>query len=214
MELYRHKSGRLFRQLFPRFLWFKPKNHSKIVYLTFDDGPTAGVTDFVLDTLAQYDAQATFFCIGKNIREEPRIFERIWQQGHRIGNHTENHLNGWRSTTSLYLKNVIRCKEAIQTYYPEIQNQKKLFRPPYGRLKRQQANVILKQYQIVMWDVLTGDFDRNLQPQACLQNTIKHSESGSIVVFHDSLKAEKNLRYTLPRYLDFLQSEGYETALL
>jgi peptidoglycan/xylan/chitin deacetylase (PgdA/CDA1 family) len=189
------------RCLYPAFTWYKPTDQ-KVIYLTFDDGPIPDVTEWVIETLKSFHAKGTFFCVGDNIRKHPQVFAQIKAEGHATGNHTFNHLNGWKTQTGQYLENIATCQQFL--------NEKpSLFRPPYGRVSRKQAAALQPDYQIIMWDVLSGDFDRKLSPELCLRNTIKHTENGSIVVFHDSLKAETNLRYVLPHYLAHFSSLGY-----
>ena len=202
--MYFHKTGLLFRLFYPTFMWEKPTNR-KIIHLTFDDGPIPGVTDFVLETLAQYQAKATFFCVGDNAARNPEVYRRVVEHGHEVGNHTFNHLNGWKTPTDKYLSNVEQCRQVMG-----LQDENLLFRPPYGRISREQAAQVSKGYRIVMWDVLTGDFDRQLAPEKCLQRSLKYTQKGSIVIFHDSLKAERNLRHVLPRYLAHFTGEGYK----
>lgn len=187
--------------MYPSFVWSKP-TAEKIIYLTFDDGPIPGVTEWVLDQLTQYQAKATFFCVGDNIRKHPAVYEQTLRQGHSVGNHTFNHLNGWQTETDAYLENFRQFEQTVP-------RQVHLFRPPYGRITRRQARIIRQTHQIVMWDVLSGDFDPKLDANVCLQQSIRHSGKGSIIVFHDSLKAQKNLLYVLPRYLTHFAAQGY-----
>lgn len=205
--MYFHKTNFLFRLFYPHFLWIKPPD-KKVIYLTFDDGPIPGVTQFVLDALDQYGAKATFFCVGDNVAKHPTVYQQILFAGHAVGNHTFNHLNGWKTDAHSYLSNVEQCSKAMNL------PQRALFRPPYGRVTKEQQQSILREYQVVMWDVLTGDFDRNLLPEKCLKKSIKYTEDGSIVIFHDSLKAEQNLRYVLPRYLEHFAKQGYRFEAL
>ncbi|WP_026999951.1 polysaccharide deacetylase family protein [Eisenibacter elegans] len=184
----------------------------KTVFLTFDDGPIPEVTPWVLDTLATYQAQATFFCVGDNIHKHPEVFEAVCAAGHRVGNHTYNHLNGWKTPLEVYRQNVTQCAEVLTL--PNAVAQKPLFRPPYGRLTQAQFRALEGQYRIVMWDVLTHDYDRRLAPERCLQKALQYTTHGSIVVFHDSLKAAPNLRAVLPAYLAQLSAEGYRFAAL
>lgn len=172
----------------------------KDLYLTFDDGPIHGPTDFVLDTLRSFNAKGTFFCIGDNIRKHPDQFRKIIDAGHTAGNHTFNHLNGWRTSNEQYIRNIHDCQHLI--------GNGNLFRPPFGRIKKSQIS-LLKDHKIVMWDVLTFDYDRSLNEDKCLRGSIAGARSGSIVVFHDSIKAEKNLTYVLPRFLEHCASKGY-----
>jgi peptidoglycan/xylan/chitin deacetylase (PgdA/CDA1 family) len=183
----------------PDALWKIPTTED-IIYLTFDDGPIPEVTPFVLDELEKVGAKATFFCIGDNIRKHPDIFQEIIKRGHLIGNHTHNHLNGWKSSPKSYITNVVKCNSMYKT---------NLFRPPYGRLSLVQYRALRKHFRVVFWTVLSGDFDKKLSPEQCLSNCIQYTEKGSIVVFHDSLKAFKNLEYTLPRFLQHFKEKKF-----
>ena len=192
------------KKIYRHRLW-QVATKEKILYLTFDDGPHPVVTPFVLDELKKHHAKATFFCIGKNVIDYPFIYKRIIDEGHSVGNHTQQHLNGWKTNSKTYLSDVALAAKNIQT---------NLFRPPYGRLKSMQAKGINdamknKLAKIVMWDVLSGDFDELLSNEQCLNNVIHHTKCGSIVVFHDSDKAFSRLQYTLPKTLDFFSSKGY-----
>jgi len=200
-------------------------NDKNIVYLTFDDGPTPQATPWVLDLLKEYQAKATFFCIGDNIKKHPNIFRRLISEGHSVGNHTYHHLNGWRTKTEAYIDNCEKFNEILNCYTelveatyqndkPEIQNQKStiknLFRPPFGKLTTKQSNILQKKgYKIIMWDVLSADFDLNISKEKCLKNVLKNLQQGSIVVFHDSLKSEEKLSYVLPKVLEYIKNEGY-----
>ncbi len=208
-----HKTNFLMRAFYPDFVW-KVKSAEKAIYLTFDDGPIPEVTEFVLDELAKFQAKATFFCIGDNIKKHPDVFKKVISQGHSIGNHTFNHLKGWKTEDELYLQNFQQCEAIIETsdYYSLAQNTvlaKKKFRPPYGRIKKSQATDILPSHDIIMWDVLSGDFSKDLSPEKVLQKTIRYTESGSIVLFHDSIKANKNMSYALPRVLSHFSEKGF-----
>ncbi|WP_374755016.1 polysaccharide deacetylase family protein [Arsenicibacter rosenii] len=196
-----HKSNCLLRTIYPDF-WWKSDDSEPVIYLTFDDGPIPEVTEFVLEQLDKYAAQATFFCIGDNVRKHREIFYKVIEAGHYIGNHTFNHLNGWKNEDVTYLENIQRCQQEIGFDTP-------FFRPPYGRIKKSQAAQLLDHYAVVMWDVLTGDFDQSMTPETCLRKTIQYTEPGSIVVFHDSWKAWPNMRYTLPRMLSHFAERGY-----
>lgn len=194
------KTPWVLKQFYKKRIWAYPKGKN-CVYLTFDDGPTPEVTYWVLDQLKKFDAKATFFCIGKNVKNHPAIYNRIIQEGHSVGNHTFNHLNGWKTTTSTYLANVAKASKYIPS---------KLFRPPYGRANFKQANKLQKSgYKIIMWDVLAMDWDQNLAPEKCYQNILKHTHDGSILVFHDSEKAFKNLQNILPDVLKELRRKGF-----
>ena len=183
----------------PTLTWKIPGVQNEI-FLTFDDGPHPAITPFVLDCLRQYNAKATFFCIGKNVQLYPHIFQQILDQGHRIGNHTHNHLNGWKTKDSDYFKNIILAKKYIDSNF---------FRPPYGRITRFQMQQLQPVFNIIMWDVLSGDFDINLSPQKCLQNVVSNTSPGSIIVFHDSEKAFPRVKYALPKSLNFFAEKGY-----
>jgi peptidoglycan-N-acetylglucosamine deacetylase len=215
MKLYWHKTAWLIQKLFPKLLW-KRSIHDKIIYLTFDDGPIPDVTEFVLAELEKYNAQATFFCVGDNIRKHPQVFRKLIENGHRIGNHTFNHYDAWRTETQKYLKNVAQCQEIIENHLPEtlVLNEKKLFRPPYGKINYRLFRNLSSDYNVVMWDVLSGDFDTVLSAEKCLEKTLKNTVNGSVVVFHDSIKAQKNLRYVLPRYLAYFSEKGYRFECL
>src|SRR5258708_4494719 len=205
--MYPVKTPWLVKQFYPNLLWNQSRDQ-RCIYVTFDDGPIPIVTPFVLNILKQYNAKATFFCIGDNVRKYPDIFEQIKNQGHAVGNHTYNHLNGWKTDDKTYLDNFLKADELIGA---------KFFRPPYGRMKRSQIK-LLKQakpgLEIVMWSVLSGDFDVNLEPEKCLENVLKHTGSGDIVLFHDSLKAKERMEYTLPRAMEVLSKEGFEFRTL
>lgn len=218
--MYLVKSPLLLKWYYPSLLWNMPRT-DKVIYLTFDDGPIPNVTDFVLKTLKQFNAKATFFCIGDNIRKNPDVFQRVKDEGHAIGNHTFNHLKGWKTDDETYIQNALKCQKLTQT---------NLFRPPYGRIKKRQIAKLVTGYElsvvglnlhapkpvtnnpqlkIVMWDVLSGDFDVKLSPEKCYQNVIKNAENGSIVVFHDSLKAFERLEYALPKVLAYFLEKGF-----
>jgi peptidoglycan/xylan/chitin deacetylase (PgdA/CDA1 family) len=186
-------------------LW-KIQTSEKELYLTFDDGPVPGPTEFALDTLKSFNVKATFFCIGDNIRKHPDIFKKVIDAGHVTANHTFNHLNGWKTSAAIYADNVSKCQEQLSKSID-------LFRPPFGRIKRSQVSM-LREYKIVMWDVLTFDYDRSLDSEKCLNGSLKAVRPGSIIVFHDSLKAEKNLTYVLPKFIDNCLSDGYRFKVL
>jgi len=197
--MYLVKTPQFIQKLFPNFTWRIPTN-DKVIHLTFDDGPIPEVTPWVLEQLAQHDAKATFFCVGDNVRKHPEVLDMVRQAGHSLGNHTFNHLNGWLSDNMQYFLNVRRCAHALRS---------NLFRPPYGRLKPRQGDFLLRHYRIVMWDVLSGDFDPEITAEQCLQNVLENARRGSIVVFHDSLKAWEKLQYVLPMVLAHFTSNGY-----
>lgn len=169
------------------------------VFLTFDDGPVPEATPWVLDVLKNEGIKATFFCVGENVVKYPEIYQRIIDEGHAIGNHTNNHLNAWKTDAATYLSNIDRANEVIDS---------KLFRPPYGKLTPKLSKSIAADYDIVMWDVLSGDFDTNISKEKCLSNVISNSREGSIIVFHDSVKAIDKLKFVLPRVIKFFKEKG------
>ncbi|MFD0965223.1 polysaccharide deacetylase family protein [Pseudofulvibacter geojedonensis] len=196
------------KRLFANLTWDVSTNEKEI-YLTFDDGPTPEITKWVLDRLSEYNAKATFFCIGKNVAKHPEIAQNIIAHGHSIGNHTQNHTNCWKVSKSTYLNDVEEAQEIINS---KVLNQESinLFRPPYGKITSKRAKQLHKRgYKIIMWDVLSADFDQRINPEKCLQNVLKNTQKGSIVVFHDSIKAQKNLTYTLPKVLEHFSKKGY-----
>lgn len=197
------KMPRFIQRLYPERIWaFSRKKNA--IFLTFDDGPIPEVTPWVLDELKKNNAKATFFCIGENAKKYPALFERIIAEGHAVGNHTHNHLNGWKTNTSTYIANTLLADKVINS---------KLFRPPYGKITSKQAKALqAKGYKIVMWDIISYDYDANTSPEKCLQNVLKNIKPGSVVVFHDSLKAEKNLRYVLPKVLEYLKEKNLSPA--
>ena len=196
------KTPKWVKKLFTGSIWEMPQTQ-KAIYLTFDDGPHPLITPFVLDELNKYNAKASFFCIGKNVEENRAVFKRIIDEGHAIGNHTYDHLDGWKTANDDYLKNVLKAKEHIDSY---------LFRPPYGRITRNQQKDLTQldePFKIIMWSVLSGDFDERITPEHCCKNVLKNTKSGSVVVFHDSEKANERMRYALPRVLKYFSEKGY-----
>jgi peptidoglycan/xylan/chitin deacetylase (PgdA/CDA1 family) len=208
MNLLWVKTNKIVKELFSNYVWSISTTEPK-VYLTFDDGPTPEITEWVLEQLKQYNAKATFFCIGNNIEKHPEIFKKIIADGHSIGNHTFNHVKGWKTSNQTYFEEVDNCEKTIQNFSINS-TQTKLFRPPYGKIKLYQSKVLRKKgYKIIMWDVLSVDFDRNISPEKCLSNVTENIANGSILVFHDSTKAFPNLEYALPKTLDFLKNKGF-----
>jgi peptidoglycan/xylan/chitin deacetylase (PgdA/CDA1 family) len=200
------KTNKLIKLIFSNYVW-DISTVEKKVYLTFDDGPTPEITAWVLNQLKEFNAKATFFCIGENIQKYPEIFDSILTNGHTIGNHTFNHHDGWKTKTSDYIENVLLCKEVIRK---QTTDNTQLFRPPYGKIRKSQANLLRKNgYKIIMWDVLSADFDASISPEKCLHNVIRNTQPGSIIVFHDSEKSHKNLVFTLPKFLTFLKQNNY-----
>ena len=204
LMLYLVKTPWWLKKWYGGLVWDIPATgDDKVLYLTFDDGPHPVATPFVLDILARYGAKGTFFCIGKNVQEHPQIYRRILEEGHRVGNHTQHHLNGWKTSDAAYLNDIRQASHYIDSY---------LFRPPYGRISAFQASLLRQApfgYQIIMWDVLSADFDRALRPEKCARNVIRHARPGSIVVFHDSEKAFPRLEAALPSVLEHFIKKGY-----
>ena len=192
------------RKYFYELVWNIPTDE-KIIYLTFDDVPIPEVTPWVLQTLQQYNAQATFFCVGDNANRYPHIFEQLKNSHHTVANHTNNHLNGWHTRDKDYFKNISKANLTIQS---------KFFRPPYGRITHTQIHVIKKHYKIIMWDVLSKDYNTTLTGEQCFQNVITHAKPGSIVVFHDSVKAKERLQYALPKVLKYYSDLGYRFKVI
>jgi peptidoglycan/xylan/chitin deacetylase (PgdA/CDA1 family) len=195
------------RALYPSLVW-RIKGSDKTIYLTFDDGPHPTATPFVLDELKKYNAKASFFCIGKNVAEHPAIYQRIIDEGHAVGNHTYHHLNGWKTSDEVYLGDIKKAAALIDS---------PLFRPPYGRIKRSQLKKLqtpsrefgTRLQTVVMWDVLSADFDTNLTADACSGYVLYHTKPGSIVLFHDSEKAFPRMKEALPKMLEYFTREGY-----
>ncbi len=198
-------------RLFPKRIWAYP-TQTNAVYLTFDDGPIPQVSPWVLQQLKTFKAKATFFCIGDNVQKYPDVFQKVLDEGHVIGNHTFHHYNGWKTSNTSYIKDVSACCEVFKAHHLAFVG---LFRPPYGRITSSQADAIQKQgYTIIMWSVLSKDYDINVSKQACLRNVLKHIKPGSIIVFHDSLKAFKNLKYVLPKVLEHCDQQGWKCQSL
>jgi peptidoglycan/xylan/chitin deacetylase (PgdA/CDA1 family) len=210
MKPYLIKTPSLLKFLFKHWIWsFSSKN--KNLYLTFDDGPTPEITNWVLNELAKHEAKATFFCIGKNIASYPKIYQKIIANNHAVGNHTFNHLNGFKTETKTYLENIAEFNILINEHPELTQKNSKLFRPPYGKINFSQAKQIRKKgYKIIMWDVLSADFDTTISAEKCLENVIRNTSNGSIIVFHDSIKAKEKLQYILPQILEYYTKKGYK----
>ncbi|MCR9285864.1 polysaccharide deacetylase family protein [Saprospiraceae bacterium] len=202
--MYLVKTPRFIQRLFPNYTWKVPTSE-KVLYITFDDGPIPQVTPWVLDQLKTYNAKATFFCVGENVQKHRAIFEEVIANGHSVGNHTFNHLNGWGTDNIPYFHNVRRCAQLVKS---------ELFRPPYGRLMPKQTQFLQRHYRIIMWDILSGDFDENLSKEQCLSNVMDHVENGSVIVFHDSLKAKDKLEFVLPQVLAYYAQQGYSFEAL
>ncbi|GAA4434705.1 polysaccharide deacetylase family protein [Ravibacter arvi] len=206
MKFFVHRSPLVLKWWLSEYLW-KVDTQERVIYLTFDDGPIPVVTEYVLKQLAAFSAKATFFCIGDNVRKHPQVFQELKSQGHSIGNHTFNHLNGWKTETDRYLENIKMCQDILET-------ETRLFRPPYGRMTRAQFRSLPAGSRVVMWDVLTGDFSREIVPEKATATCIRHSGPGTIMLLHDSLKAEMNLRFMLPRVLAHFSEKGYRFEAL
>lgn len=195
----------LYRLLFPEAIWRVKHKNRKVVYLTFDDGPVPEVTPWVLDLLDSYDIKATFFLVGDNVRRSPELFKEIKRRGHSWGNHTMHHLQGMKVNTMEYLRDLTEADRLIGSV---------LFRPPHGLLRWKQASIIKTHYNIVMYDLVTRDYSKKLNPDQVLENVKHYTRNGSIIVFHDSLKAERNLREALPKAIEWLKNHGYEFCRL
>jgi peptidoglycan/xylan/chitin deacetylase (PgdA/CDA1 family) len=193
----------LLRKVFSRCIWRMPDTE-KNVYLTFDDGPVPVITEWVLDLLKLENIKATFFCVGENVEKHPEIYARILREGHAVGNHTFNHIKGLSTSNPQYYKNVQQCRKYIQS---------DLFRPPYGQLKTSQQDRLSRQYQIIMWDVLSYDYSSAVSPERCLENVTKNVRNGSIIVFHDSVKAFPNLESALPKSIAYMKENGFSFSL-
>lgn len=189
---------------FPDVLWHMPRDGKKI-YLTFDDGPTPVITPFVLEQLDEFNAKASFFCLGSQVEKHPELFSQIKERGHLVGNHSYSHPNGWNTLKKKYVADVEKASRIIDSPF---------FRPPYGKIKPSQVKALKGEYTIVMWDVLSGDFHSKIKPLQCLKNIKMYTKPGSVIVFHDTKKAEKNLRYTLARILKFYSKQGFEFCSL
>ncbi|HKK88862.1 MAG TPA: polysaccharide deacetylase family protein [Saprospiraceae bacterium] len=200
MHIYPVKTPLWVQKLIPSALWHFPRNEN-VLYLSFDDGPSPQLTPWILETLEKWKAKATFFCVGENINKYPQLYQEITELGHTIGNHSYNHLNGWLTNDKSYFQNI--ALNASQTG-------SKLYRPPYGRMKPSQIRHLKKRYQLVYWDVLSGDFDRDLSPEKCLKNILENARQGSIIVLHDNIKADKSLKYVLPRLLQHYAEKKWE----
>lgn len=196
---------RIFRFILGKHLVWQKKTSSKVIYLTFDDGPVPEVTTQVLDILDKYNWKATFFCVGENVKRNPELYQEIIRRGHKTGNHTFNHLKGFKTKSDLYIKNVTQASEYIKS---------DLFRPPHGQITPKQIKSLKNEFNIVMWDIITHDYNKNLNPQQVFENARNNTRSGSIVVFHDSVKAKINVLEALPKTIEYWKSNGFDYALL
>jgi peptidoglycan/xylan/chitin deacetylase (PgdA/CDA1 family) len=184
---------------FPSLIWHIPERE-KIVYLTFDDGPIPETTPWLLSMLKSFNAKATFFCVGENVKKYNYLYKRLLDEGHSVGNHTYNHLVGWKTDNQTYIENINKANNLINT---------NLFRPPHGLIKNSQLQLIKDDFKIVMWDVLSMDYDKSVSQEQCYRNVVNHAKPGSVIVFHDSIKAWENLKYALPKTLEYLSEKGY-----
>jgi peptidoglycan-N-acetylglucosamine deacetylase len=201
------KTPRWLQWLYPNYTW-KKNTTAKKIYLTFDDGPHPVHTIFVLDELRKINAKATFFCIGKNVELYPEVYSKIIAEGHTVANHTQNHVKGRSTNDNTYLENVLQASSVIES---------KFFRPPYGSIKNSQAKLLQAQspaFEIVMWTVLSADFDQNITKEKCLQNVMENTTNGSIVLFHDSKKAHERMCFALPKFLEHFNKEGFTFEVL
>lgn len=203
--MYFVKAPALLKKIYPdELLWSRESEDT--VYLTFDDGPHPVATPFVLNELAKFGAKATFFCIGKNVATYSDLYKKVLAAGHKVGNHSQDHLNGWKTNTEKYLENIQQASQLIQS---------DLFRPPYGRIRKKQADRIkAKGFTIVMWDVLCGDFDSSISPEKCWANIEQNIEPGSVIVFHDSSKAFERMQFSLPLTLAYCKQRGWKMESL
>ena len=193
------------RAIYPKGLTWRVPTSKREVFLTFDDGPVPEVTPLVLEILKNYNVKATFFCVGENVQKYPGVFETLLNNGHTTGNHTFHHVKAWKTDYNLYLSEVEQCNDLMHS---------RLFRPPHGQINRKLARQLSKDYRIIMWSALSGDYNKNLTGDQCLANAIKNTEPGSIIVFHDSIKARERMEYTLPLYIEYCLKEGYTFGIL
>ncbi len=202
--MFKYTIPQLLQWMLPSITW-KVKTPDKAVYLTFDDGPHPEITHWVLGELSKFKAKATFFCVGENVVKYPDVIKKIMEHGHAVGNHSFNHLKGWKTHNEVYFDNIEQCAQVLPS---------KLFRPPYGRITLSQWFHLKKKYSVIMWSLLTRDYDTNLETDKAVKKIIKYISKGSVIVFHDSIKAEKNLKILLPQVLIYLNNNGYEMKSL
>ena len=207
MKLVPAKTPYLVRWFFSNYIWKKSAT-KKVLYLTFDDGPTPEITTWVLEQLEAYNAKATFFCIGNNIEKHPKLFNTLISNGHTIGNHTQNHIKGWGASTKKYLEDIEKCKNTIHKH-SELKPEVNIFRPPFGQISSKQGNQLKKTgYKIIMWSILTFDWDNKYSNKQCLDYALK-AKQGDIIVMHDSIKATKHLKYILPKLLEHYKNKNF-----
>lgn len=218
MKPYLVNTPRFIQYFFSNQVWNFP-NKKNTIFLTFDDGPIPKITPWVIKVLKKHQAKATFFCIGENIQKNPEILKALIVEGHSIGNHTFNHLKGWKTNTKKFIKNTEKAQQLINSEISKIMHFHTpityLFRPPYGKITPYQSKILRqKGYKIIMWDVLSADFDYKTTKEKCLQNVLNNIKEGSIVVFHDSLKAEEKLKYVLPKVLQYIDTKNWKSAAI
>jgi peptidoglycan/xylan/chitin deacetylase (PgdA/CDA1 family) len=206
----------IIRKLYPKHVKFGVRSDKKDIYLTFDDGPAPGITDFVLDSLSAFNAKASFFLLGKNIQNEPELFFRCINEGHTVGNHTYNHLNGWKTPNDEYFRDIYKFEKLLEGLLIDKSAfyQSKIFRPPYGKMTFSQVYHLKNIFNIYLWSVISRDFNRSVSPEKCLRNVIRNASNGSIIVFHDSIKASNNLFFALPRTLEYFSENGFSFKAL
>lgn len=190
------------KRIYPEFIW-RVESAKDEVYITFDDGPHPDITPWVMAELDRYNAKASFFVVGENAQKYPALVEELIKRGHSIGNHTQSHLKGWSVESEVYLTNIEECGKHIPNT--------NLFRPPYGRINTKSIPA-LKNYRIIMWDILSRDYQKELNTRLSLKRMTRNTRAGSVIVFHDSLKAEKNLKYLLPKYLEYIYHKGFKAV--
>ena len=193
------------RAIYPKSLLWRVKSSCREVFLTFDDGPVPEVTPLVLEILKKYNVKATFFCVGENVQKYPDVFNLVVKDGHAIGNHTFHHVKAWETDYHSYLSEVDQCNQLVKS---------NLFRPPHGQINRKIARKLKENYKVVMWSALTGDYDKKLSGDQCLNNAVKYTRAGSIIVFHDSIKARERMEYALPLYIEYCLKQGYTFGIL
>lgn len=209
--LHFYKTPNLLKKISDDLIWNVPTN-KKEIFITFDDGPIPKLTEYILNILDEFEAKATFFCVGDNIYKHPDICSKVIDKGHVIGNHTFNHLKGWSTNNDHYFENIMKCQEYISNYQESVQ--KPLFRPPHGQITRNQIKFLRNDYKIIMWDILAYDFDNSHTPSKSLERIIKLTRPGSIIVFHDNYKAKNKLMYMFPRFLNHFREKGFEFKVL
>ncbi len=198
--MYLVKVPNIIRRLTSNYIHWQIKTDEKALYYTFDDGPIPGLTPKILEILEKYSAKATFFMVGDNIGKHPEIYKQVVVAGHAIGNHSYNHIKGWSNSNFTYYRNILKAAAMHQT---------KLLRPPYGQISHRQSKILARRFNIILWTVLSGDYDKNTSPQKCLKNIINNAKSGSIIVMHDNLKAEANVLFALEESLKYYSKLGY-----